>query len=175
MSVLGGIQGRVRLMIGRAIVRLVDDAARAQALQVELLSDEVQDDVERFQNYGLTAHPHPGAEAVTVCAGGLRSHAIVIAVEDRRYRLTGLQQGEVALYDDLGNLVKLGREAIEITGAAKVAVAAPEVSVTADSVLVDSADVQLGGAGGAKVARVGDDVDLGTGKIITGSDKVKAA
>lgn len=164
---MGGLEARIRLMLGRAIVNLVDDATQAQSLQLELLSDEVQDGVERLQNYGFTAHPHPEAEALVACVGGLRSHAIVIAVEDRRYRLAGLRQGEVALYDDLGNVVLLGREGIEVTGATKVTVTAPVV-------LVDSEDVQLGGAGGQPVARVGDDVDLGTGKIASGSSKVTA-
>ena len=169
------LEGRIRLMIGRAVISLVDDAATAQTLQIELLADEVQDGVERFQEYGFTSRPHPGAEAVFGCVGGLRSHPIVLAVEDRRFRLTGLEDGEVALYDDLGNVIKLGREAISITAVKKIECHAPEASVTADTVLVDSADVQLGGAGGAKVARVGDTVDLSTGKILTGSSKVTAA
>lgn len=165
---MSALAGRIRLMIGRAIVNLVDDAAKLQALQVELLSDEVQDGVERFQDYGITSHPHPGAEAVVVCAGGLRSHAIAIRVDDRAYRLTGLQQGEVALYDDLGNVVKLGRDGIEITGAAQVKVTAPKV-------IVESDDVSIGAEGGKPVARVDDLVDLSTGKIISGSEKVTAA
>jgi phage baseplate assembly protein V len=172
---MDALAGRIRLMIGRAIVNLVDDTKKAQAVQIDLLADETQDNVERFQNYGFTSHPHPGAEAITVFPGGLRSHGVVIAVEDRRYRLIDLEQGEVAMFDDLGNVIKLGREAISIEAVQKIEVTAPEAVVTADSVLVDSADVQLGAAGGAAVARVGDDVDLGTGKIISGSDKVTAA
>lgn len=162
------LEGRVRGMVGRAIVRLVDDATRAQSVQVELLEGETQDAVERYQDYGFTSVPHPGAEAVAVAVGGLRSHMIVIKVEDRRYRLTGLEQGEVALFDDLGQVIKLGRERIEI-------VSETEVKVTAPKVIVESDDVHLGAEGGQKVARIGDDVDLGTGKIISGSDKVRAA
>lgn len=162
------IENRVRLMVGRAIVRLVDDATKAQSVQIELLEGETQDAVERYQDYGFTSVPHPGAEAVAVAVGGLRSHMIVIKVEDRRYRLTGLEQGEVALFDDLGQMVKLGRERIEI-------VSENEVKVIAPKAIVESDDVHLGAEGGAKVARIGDDVDLGTGKIISGSDKVRAA
>lgn len=162
------LEGRLRGMLSRAVIALVDDARQAQELQVALFADEGQDAVERFQEYGFTSHPHPGAEAVVGCVGGLRSHAVVIAVEDRRYRLTALSQGEVALYDDLGNVVKLGRDELAITGAAKVRVIAPQV-------VVESDDVQLGGLGGAKVARIGDDVDPGTHKIISGSDKVRSA
>lgn len=169
------IEQRIRMAVARAIVTLVDDAHQAQELQLELLAGEGQDAVERMQNYGLTSHPQPGAEAIVVCPGGLRSHAVAIVVEDRRYRLQGLQQGEVALYDDLGNQVLLGRDGVSVIGVTRVDVAAPQVLVTADSATIESDDVSLGDTGGAKVARVGDDVDLTTGKILTGSDKVTAA
>lgn len=181
-EMMGAIESRVRGMIGRAIVRLVDDAHQAQELQLELLDSESQDAVERLQNYGFTAHPHPGAEAMIGFVGGLRSHGVVIAVEDRRYRLQGLEQGEVALYDDLGNVVKLGRNAIEITAETRLVVNAPEIEVTcdtadvtADRVTIESDNVELGGSGGAAVARVGDSVDPATHVITSGSAKVTAA
>lgn len=161
------LEDRLRLMIGRAIVRLVDDATSAQTMQLELLAGETQDAVERLQDYGFTSVPHAGAEALVACTGGLRSHAVAIRVEDRRYRLKGLQAGEVAIYDDLGNVIQLGRDRVEIFAVSEARVEAPLVKVLSE-------DVRLGGDGGAKVARVGDDVDLGTGKIISGSDKVTA-
>ncbi len=167
-EMMSGLEGRVRGMVARAIVRLVDDARQAQEVQIELLADESQDAVERFQNYGLTSVPHTGAEALVVFAGGLRSHGVVLAVEDRRYRLTGLEDGEVALFDDLGNIIKLGRERIEMTAVTELRVEAPKV-------VVQSNNVRLGEDGGQPVARVGDDVNLSTGKIVTGSSKVRAA
>lgn len=99
---LDPMKRRVMLMVGRAVVRLVNDAPKMQTLQLSLLEGEVRDGVERFQQYGFTAHPLPGAEAAVVFLGGNRNHGIVIAVDDRRYRLTALAAGEVALYDDLG-------------------------------------------------------------------------
>lgn len=159
------LEGRLRGMISRAIVRLVDDARQEQELQLELLADEGQDAVERIQPYGLTSHPHPGAEAIVGCVGGLRSHMVALVVGDRRYRLTGLQAGEVALFDDLGNRIKLGRDRIDITGMAEITITAPRVKVISN-------DIRLGGDGGAKVARVGDQVVGGV--ITTGSSKVRA-
>lgn len=173
-EMMSGLEGRVRGMVARAIVRLVDDARQAQEVQIELLADESQDAVERFQNYGLTSVPHAGAEALVVFAGGLRSHGVVLAVEDRRYRLTGLQDGEVALFDDLGNVIKLGRDMIRMTAVTKVMIDAPVVDVVADRVDITSDDIKLGGGGGQPVARVGDDVNLSTGKIVSGSSKVTA-
>jgi phage baseplate assembly protein V len=166
--------GRISMMISRAIIGRTDDTAQAQELQVELLADEMQDGVERFQGYGFTSVPHPGAEALFVAIGGLRSHGMVVQVEDRRYRLTGLAAGEVAIFDDLGQKILLKRDGIRIESPFKVEVDAPEVDVTADKATINSPDIGLGGDGGQPVARVGDDVDLGTGKIISGSDVVRA-
>jgi phage baseplate assembly protein V len=156
---------RIAMMIARAVITTVNDQTKAQSLQITLLADEVSDDVERLQNYGMTSVPKPGAEAVTVFVGGDRSHGLVIAVEDRRYRLKGLAEGEVALYDDLGQVVHLKRDGVLIESPSKIEVKAPTVLVSADH-------VDLGGAGGVGVARIGDSVVGGV--IIGGSAKVKS-
>lgn len=129
---------RVRLVVSRAVVRAVNDSLKLQGVQISLLKGEAQD-VERFQEYGFTSRPHVGAEAVTVSLGGDRGHTIVIAVDDRRYRLTGLEEGEVALYDDQGSKVVLRRGGI--------------LQVFAEQVV-------LGAEGGAPVGRVGDPVEI---------------
>lgn len=113
-SMLGPLQRRVSLMVSRAVVTLVNDALKMQGLQVNLLADVTRDGVERFQNYGFTSNPHPGAEAIVVSVGGNQDHGIAIVVDDRRYRLVGLAEGEVALYDDLGQKVHLTRNGIVI-------------------------------------------------------------
>ena len=154
------LQARVMGMLARAVITAVNDAASAQALQIETLADDAADEVERFAQYGFTSVPHPGAEAIVAAMGGLRSHGVVIAVEDRRYRLKGLKSGEVALFDDQDQVVKLGREGVEIT--------------TPRRMRIEAETIELGGEGGRKVARVGDQVDLTTGKIVEGSDVVSA-
>jgi phage baseplate assembly protein V len=103
-------------MIGRGVVKIVNAALKMQGLQVSLLAGELKGGLEHFEPYGLTANPQPGAEAVVLFPGGDRSHGIVIGVADRRYRLRGLAGGEVALYDDLGHIIKLGRSGIAIDG-----------------------------------------------------------
>ena len=106
----------LRGMVARAVVRRVDDGPKMQELQVGLLADELADGVERFQNYGFTAHPLPGAEGLAVFVGGDRAHGVVIAVDDRRFRLASLQPGEVAIYTDEGDTIHLMRNrTIKIT------------------------------------------------------------
>lgn len=106
------LKRRVLLMIGRAVIKLVDDAGGIQVVQLVGLDGEILDRVERFQEYGFTSVPHAGAEAVLSAVGGDRSHGLVVAVEDRRYRLKGLAGGEMAIYDDLGQKVHLKRNGI---------------------------------------------------------------
>lgn len=168
------IAGRIQMMLGRGTIGTVDDGPQAQEMQVELLADEAQDGIERFQGYGFTSVPHPGAEAVVAFVGGLRSRGIVVQVEDRRYRLKAMKPGEVAIFDDQDQKIILKRNGVRIESPFKVEIDAPDVDVTADRATINSEDIGLGGAGGAPVARVGDDVDLGTGKIISGSGVVRA-
>lgn len=63
---------------------------------------------ELFQHYGFTSSPLAGAEYICVPVGGSSQHAVVVASEDGRYRLT-LKNGEVALYTDEGDKVHLKR------------------------------------------------------------------
>jgi phage baseplate assembly protein V len=109
-AVVNELGRRVSMLVTRARCALVDDEKKMQQVQVELLADETKDAVERFQQYGFTSHPLNGAEAVSVFLGGGRDHGIVLAIDDRRYRLTKLEKGDVALYTDEGTKIVLGRE-----------------------------------------------------------------
>lgn len=127
---------RIRSAIGRGFVRLVNDALKMQGLQVSLLADETWDNVERFQEYGFTSHPHPNAEAIVVFPGGKRDHGIVIAVDDRRYRLKSMAPGEVALYSDEGDYVWLKRNRnIEVLAGTKVKVTAPLTEIVGNATI----------------------------------------
>lgn len=166
MSPLDRVLLKVRQMVSRGVVLLVNDATKMQEMQLKVMADDTMDGVERFQNYGFTSVPHAGSEPITLTVNGDKSHTVVIAVDDRRYRLKGLENGEVALYDDQGQKIVLKRD---------------QILVEAPKVVVQSDDISLGGEGGQRVARVGDLVRVGSGssagdwQIISGSDKVTAS
>ncbi len=109
---LAPLRNRVANMIARAVVQLVNDGAKLQALQIVVGSEETREGVERFQEYGFSSVPLAGAEAVVVFVGGRRDHGLVIAVDDRRYRLKDLEPGEVALYTDEGDYIHFKRGGI---------------------------------------------------------------
>lgn len=142
-----------RMMVGRAVINLINDGLKLQELQVSLLADEVRADVERMQEYGFTSHPIPGAEAVMVSVGGARDHGIVIATDDRRYRVKGLPQGEVAIYDDQGQVIHLKRDKvihiygcdqIQVDAAVSATVTAPVITANAGtSCQINSPEINL--------------------------------
>lgn len=120
--IMAPIAHRLRLMVSRGVVELVNDSLKCQGLQVSLLSDEVQDDVERFQEYGFTSVPLTGAEALFLSVGANRSHGIVACVTDRRWRPKDLNAGDVCLFiatangervylDKTNDMVNLGAKA----------------------------------------------------------------
>jgi len=132
-KLLAPLSRRLRLMASRAVLSLVSDATGMQIVQVKLLNGEVRDGIERVQNYGFTSVPHAGAEAIFLSLGGDRDHGIVITADDRRYRINGLQGGEVAIYTDEGDKIVLKRgNVIEITAATKIRMVTPLLEVTGE-------------------------------------------
>ncbi|MFC0710760.1 phage baseplate assembly protein V [Azorhizophilus paspali] len=119
---------RVMMAFARGVLRAVNDSGARQTLQVEMLRGELRDGVERMQNYGFAAHPHTGADAAISFVAGNREQGIVLVVDDRRYRLN-LQQGEVAMHDDLGNKIQLLRDRVQITAVQALEIVAPDVSI----------------------------------------------
>jgi len=156
--ILQSIQHRVMLTVGRAVIRKINDDPKLQSVQAELLKGELRDNLERFQQYGFTSVPHPGAEGVAVFVGGNRDHGLLVCVDDRRYRLKGMQGGEVALYTDEGDKVHLKRnreievitqtlkitcETATVEASEKVTIDTPETEITGN--LIVGGNVNTGG------------------------------
>jgi len=149
---LGPIWRRIRLLVSRGVVNLVDDSLKLQRVQVSLLGDRPAW-AERFQQYGYSSHPHPGAEAIVAAIGGARAHLVALSVDDRRYRPKGLQAGEVCLYTDEGDEIRFKRgKLISVKAGSKVEVTAPQAvfncstSVTLNTPkVIASGDIEAAG------------------------------
>ena len=136
-KLLAPLSRRLRLMASRAVLSLISDATGMQIVQVKLLNGEVRDGIERVQNYGFTSVPLPGAEAIFLSLGGDRDHGIVITADDRRYRIKGLQGGEVAIYTDEDKaagehriLFKRGKEIHLVAGASRIVMTPTGITIT---------------------------------------------
>lgn len=117
-KIIRPLQRRVMLMVGRVVLKSVSEAMKAQA---SILSDEVRDDMELMQQYGLSSRPKPDAEGVAIFVSGNRDHGLIIATKDKQYEIP-LESGEVAIYTDEGDYIHLKRgNVMEIkTGTAKI-------------------------------------------------------
>lgn len=108
---------RLENMLARGTLGALNRARKMQRIQAKLLGGEQKQSLEWFENYGFTSAPFAGAELLAAFIDGDRSHGIVVAVADRRYRIA-LEDGEVAIYDDLEHKVHLTRDGIVIDGKA---------------------------------------------------------
>ncbi|CAM3717536.1 phage baseplate assembly protein V [Xenorhabdus thuongxuanensis] len=148
---------RIRLLISRGVVNVVNDALKQQNIQVSLLAEETADDVERFQNYGQTSVPPAGSEAIVVSVGGVRQHLVAIAVDNRSCRLGNLQSGDSAVYHLEGHhilltengVIRIQCKRLEVVAEEHIVFDTPQTQFTGnvDIVGVSQAKDHLSGSG----------------------------
>lgn len=100
----------VRLLFGRGVLTGTRDGLKMQNAQMTSLDGETFDDVERPQQYGQISVPLPGAETFFGCLLGDRDQAVILVVEDKRYRPTGLPDGDSGLYHYEGHRLRLTKD-----------------------------------------------------------------
>lgn len=104
-------------MLSRAVLRKIDDARLLQEQSIDMRGDEKRDHTERFQFPFLTSVPHEEnklgvAEGIVCCITGDRSHMIMLVVDDRRYRICNLANGELMIHDEQGQQVHITRAGV---------------------------------------------------------------
>lgn len=141
-KLLNPLRRRVRLMISRAVISAISDGGGLQLVQVKLLDGEVRDGVERFQEYGFTGVPLAGAEGIMACVSGNRDHGVLVAVDDPRYRIKGLQPGEVAMYSHLDKQAHKHRIILKDDGSMEVLAKSILVKAT-ETARIEGKDVEI--------------------------------
>ena len=124
----------------RGIIKSVKSkASRLMRIDASGRAGETIENREMIQQYGFASSPRNGSECVMDKQG---NSILIIATDDRRYKMA-LNDGEVALYVDQDNYIKINPDG--------------KIEVQANSVVVNSGDVTLGGS-----------VALATAGIVTG-------
>ncbi len=117
--ILQKLQDRILGMIGKAILSTVDDTTDIQLVKISGLAEEVQDGVERVQNFGFTSNPPENSETIVLYLGGNRDHPVAIAIDNARTRKKNLKAGESAIYTAFDNFIHLREDgSILIEGSA---------------------------------------------------------
>lgn len=145
-KLMAPLQRRIMNMVARAVIQSIDDSKKMQVVKALVSADEIKEALERLQNYGFTSKPLAGAEGVALFVDGNRDHGVVICVDDRRYRVKNLANGEVCIYSDEGDKIHFKRgNKIEITTMELTVNATTKVDVntaTANVIASGSANVQ---------------------------------
>ena len=121
---LAGAAQRAFNGLARGTLIKADDRHKWQEVRVRTEYGDDWSNVEVAHQYGFTSVAKPPAddktseasEVIIAFPDGTRSHPIVIVCGDRRYRLQGLQEGEVALHDDQGQKVHISRDGTIVDG-----------------------------------------------------------
>lgn len=88
---------------------------------LSLYTEEKQKEIEHMEPYGFSSrvkkptgetNNKKKAEGLMIFTGGNRSHGVLVVAGDRRYRLRGLKEGELSLFDDQGHQVHFTRDGI---------------------------------------------------------------
>ena len=133
---------RIRMLVGRSRLMLVDDSQAIQTVQLRLLADETRDQALRAAEYGFCSNPPDGTDAISLHMAGERGIVVVIATNNQTFRMRGLATGEVAIHDDKGRFVYLSAAGIHVQG-------------KDDPILVETTSDITARAGGDVVATAG--------------------
>ncbi len=114
-DIINKLKNKIYLLIGRAILKAVNNKGNIQKLKVTGLYNETISDVDRIQEYGLETYPKAGtAEVVILFPNGNRDGGVVIKVGDKTYRPSGQSEGDVYLYDYRGTEIKIDSAGITL-------------------------------------------------------------
>ena len=108
----------------RGCAHEADDTQMMQEVKINFMKDEICDTVEHPQPYGFTGYFRKAeydkngeiekcAEHFAQFMGGNRSFPVCAVLDDRRYRLHNFEEGEVAIYDDQQQSIKIKRREIQ--------------------------------------------------------------
>lgn len=94
------------LQIGKSSVA-PSDGGNVQTMQVRVTSATTRDAVPVLYHYGFSASPPVGTDVAIVNVAGDNSNGLIVASGHQAYRLKGLPNGGVALYDMAGSSIVL--------------------------------------------------------------------
>lgn len=131
------VRAAILSMFRRAVlVGSTEVATGLQRLRA-MAGEDIEDDIEHAEPYGLAAAPPPGAHVFLAQLGGDGASTVALMACDGTLRPTGLTAGDVALYDATGKRVTLSVAGILLgTGATK------GVARTTDTVTINVTALQ---------------------------------
>ena len=150
---------------------------RTQSVQAETANNEVADNAKFIEPYGFTAKPHQNSECILLNIQGNPGNVVALVIGSRELRFKALKDGEVAMYDDSGNLlhfknagvidfkasdsINQSAQTVNISGTTAVNVNTQTASVKAQSLNVDADTAIIS----AKTATIAAETTTVNGKV----------
>ncbi|WP_050469324.1 phage baseplate assembly protein V [Herbaspirillum chlorophenolicum] len=116
-STLNRLYRRLINVFGKGRLTYSNDSGDAQMLQARFGGDELIDKLPRFSEFGFTSVAPLDSEVLAVFVAGDRSNAAVIASHHSASRPKNLNEGETAIFNQVGIRILLGKEGLIIDGA----------------------------------------------------------
>lgn len=142
----------IRAMLSRGRLVGFEDGEGLQRVRATGFAGEEVDRVWRHQPFGFTSSPPPGSEGLLLRLGGRAERTVALGFEHPAHRPTSTPQGGTVIYDAFGNAVSLVEQSLRV-------VHAQEIVLKAGKIVLDSADIRLGGDDAAKPAAMQNSVD----------------
>lgn len=136
---------RILMALAPAIVTATDDTGPIHRVQMRVNgTPEIIDGVGVMHFYGVASHQPIGTDATALFCSGQRGNGVIIATGNQKYRLRNLQPGEIALYTDEGDYVKLARgKIIEVNAGSACNITTQNVTVTASDTVTVKATTKM--------------------------------
>lgn len=136
------VKDRLYLLVGKAIIKAVNDDAQIQELRISALAGETMDRVARMQEFGFSSNPPAGSEGIILALGANRENLVMIATENRNVRIKNLASGEMVIYTDDGTYLYLKKSGqVELKTAVKTLIDCPLVEMTGDLLVKGKAEI----------------------------------
>lgn len=116
-----------------------------QHCQAKTSGGEILNNVAFLEPYGFTAKPLPKSETLLLRVGGSKFNNVVLNIGNRSLRFKELKDGEVAMYDNSGNLLHFKNGGnIDFKAAATLNQTAPAINIKgANSVNVETKNATI--------------------------------
>lgn len=133
------VVNRIKSLLAKGIIHLVNDENGRQFHQVTVLAGEVKNNVESAQQFGWTGNPPKGSTAFIGFLGADRNKPVILGVNDPATRKKGLKSGEAAGYDAIGQYIYFKEDgSVEIKTNGLLRVEADRLECSGD--IIDNAD-----------------------------------
>ncbi len=107
---------------------------KTQSVQAQTANNEVADNAKFIESYGFTGRPKKNSECVLLNIQGNPGNVVAVVIGNREFRFKDLKDGEVAMYDDSGNVLHFKNGGnIDFTAPTAINQMAPTININGSS------------------------------------------